>query len=362
MPDLGTRDITFAQAIREGLDNAMDRDPNVILIGEGVPDPKAIFNTTAGLREKFGVRRVFDMPLAENGLTGICIGAALSGMRPVMVHQRIDFALLAIDQLVNNAAKWHYMFDGKASVPLVVRVIVGRGWGQGPQHSQSLQAMFSLVPGLKVIMPTTAYDAKGMLISAIEDNNPVMFIEHRWLHQIKDNVPEEYYRVTLGQAKVLHEGDAVTVAAFSYMVVESLIAAKALMSIMGIAIEVLDMRSVSPLDVASVLNSVRKTGRLIVADTAFRTGSIAGELISQIVEQAFAALKTPPVRIASPDHPTPTSHFMAENYYPGPQTIADAVLNMLGVDKNSDAYRKLCQIVLRDGPHDTPNRGFTGPF
>lgn len=362
MPDFGTRDITFAQAICEGLDNAMDRDPNVILVGEGVPDPKAIFNTTAGLREKFGVRRVFDMPLAENGLTGICIGAALSGMRPVMVHQRIDFALLAIDQLVNNAAKWHYMFDGKASVPLVVRVIVGRGWGQGPQHSQSLQAMFSLVPGLKVIMPTTAYDAKGMLISAIEDNNPVMFIEHRWLHQIKDSVPEEYYRVTLGQAKVLHEGDAVTVAAFSYMVVESLIAAKALMSIMGIAIEVLDMRSVSPLDVASVLNSVRKTGRLIVADTAFRTGSIAGELISQIVEQAFAALKTPPVRIASPDHPTPTSHFMAENYYPGPQTIADAVLNMLGVDKNSDAYRKLCQIVLRDGPHDTPNRGFTGPF
>lgn len=362
MPDLGKRDITFAQAIREGLDNAMDRDPNVILIGEGVPDPKAIFNTTAGLREKFGARRVFDMPLAENGLTGICIGAALSGMRPVMVHQRIDFALLAIDQLVNNAAKWHYMFDGKASVPLVVRVIVGRGWGQGPQHSQSLQAMFSLVPGLKVVMPTTAYDAKGMLISAIEDNNPVMFIEHRWLHQIKDNVPEEYYRVPLNQAKVLHEGNAVTVAAFSYMAVESLIAAKALMSAMGIDIEVLDMRSVSPLDVKSVLNSVRKTGRLIVADTAFRTGSIAGELVSRVVEQAFSALKTSPVCIASPDHPTPTSHFMAERYYPGPQTIADTVLDMLGVDKDSDAYRKLCQMVLRDGPHDTPNRGFTGPF
>jgi pyruvate dehydrogenase E1 component beta subunit len=362
MPDLKTRDITYAQAIREGLDSAMDRDSNVILIGEGVPDPKAIFNTTAGLREKFGARRVFDMPLAENGLTGICIGAALSGMRPVMVHQRIDFALLAMDQLINNAAKWHYMFDGKAFVPLVVRVIVGRGWGQGPQHSQSLQAMFSLVPGLKVVMPTTAYDAKGMLISAIEDNNPVMFIEHRWLHQIKDNVPEEYYCVALGQAKVLHEGDAVTVAAFSYMAVESLIAAKALMATMGISIEVLDMRSVSPLDVPSVLKSVQKTGRLIVADTAFRTGSVAGELISQVVEQAFGALKTNPVRIASPDHPTPTSHFMAESYYPGPQTIADALLDMLGIDKNSDAYRKLCAMVLRDGPHDTPNRGFTGPF
>lgn len=362
MPDFQKRDITFAQAIREGLEQALEQDPGVIVIGEGVPDPKAIFNTTAGLREKFGARRVFDMPLSENGVTGICIGAALSGMRPVMVHQRIDFALLAMDQLVNNAAKWHYMFDGKASVPLVVRLIVGRGWGQGPQHSQSLQAMFAQVPGLKVVMPTTAYDAKGMLIAAIEDNSPVIFIEHRWLHQIKDTVPEKCYRVPLGQAKVLHEGDAVTVAAFSYMAVESLIAAKALASAMGIAIEVLDMRSVSPLDVVSVLDSVRKTGRLIVADTAFRTGSIAGELIGQVAEQAFDALKSHPVRIASPDHPTPTSHFMAEHYYPGPQTIADEVIAMVGADKTSENYRELCALMMRAEPHDTPNRGFTGPF
>lgn len=362
MPDSAMRGITFAQAIREGIDQAMEQDPRVIVIGEGVPDPKAIFNTTAELREKFGPHRVFDMPLSENGVTGICIGAALSGMRPVMVHQRIDFSLLAMDQLVNNAAKWHYMFNGKASVPMVVRVIVGRGWGQGPQHSQSLQAMFAQVPGLKVVMPTTAYDAKGMLISAIEDNNPVIFIEHRWLHQIKDNVPEGYYRVPLGLAKVIHEGDAVTVAAFSYMAVESLIAAKALMGGMGISIEVLDMRSVSPLDVPSVLNSVLKTGRLIVADTAFRSGSIAGELISQVVEQAFGALKTNPVRITSPNHPTPTSHFMAEHYYPGPQSIADAALDMLGIDKNSAGYLRMCEMVLRDGLHDTPNRGFTGPF
>lgn len=359
---MGRRDISFAEAIREGLDQAMEKDSRVIVIGEGVPDPKAIFDTTAGLRDKYGNRRVFDMPLAENGMTGVCIGAALSGLRPVMVHQRIDFALLAMDQLINNAAKWHYMFDGKASVPLVVRMIVGRGWGQGPQHSQSLQAMFAQMPGIKVIMPTTAYDAKGMLISAIEDNNPVLFIEHRWLHQIKDRVPEECYRVPLGQAKVLHEGNTVTLAAFSYMAVESLIAAKALMSTMGIGVEVLDMRSVRPLDVASVLNSVRKTGRLIVADTAFRTGSIAGELISQVVEQAFDALTTHPVRIASPDHPVPTSHFMAEHYYPNPKTIADAVLDMVGADKRSANYHKLCTLMRHDGPHDTPNRGFTGPF
>lgn len=362
MPEMQRPDITFAAAIREGLDQAMEKDARVIVIGEGVPDPKAIFDTTAGLRAKYGERRVFDMPLAENGMTGICIGAALSGLRPVMVHQRVDFALLAMDQLINNAAKWHYMFDGKASVPLVVRMIVGRGWGQGPQHSQSLQAMFAQAPGLRVVMPTTASDAKGMLISAIEDNNPVLFIEHRWLHQIKDSVPEGYYRVPLDRAKVLHEGDAVTVAAFSYMAVEALIAAKALKSAMGIGIEVLDMRSVRPLDVASVLKSVRKTGRLIVADTAFRTGSIAGELISQVAEQAFAVLKTHPVRIASPDHPAPTSHFMAKHYYPGPQTIADAVLDMTGTGRDTSSYREMCALMLRDGPHDTPNRGFTGPF
>lgn len=356
------RNITFAEAIREGLDQAMQHDDRVIVIGEGVPDPKAIFNTTVGLSEKYGKTRVFDMPLAENGLTGICIGAALSGMRPVMVHQRIDFALLAMDQLVNNAAKWHYMFDGKASVPLVVRMIVGRGWGQGPQHSQSLQAMFAQIPGLKVIMPMSAHDAKGMLISAIEDDGPVLFIEHRWLHHVKDNVPENYYRVPLDKARVLHQGNAVTVAAFSYMALESLVAAKALKSAMGIDIEVLDMRSIRPLDIDAVITSIRKTGRLIVADTASRTGSIAGELIAQVVESSFHELTSPPVRIASPDHPVPTSHFMAEGYYPVPQTIADAVVEMIGMETDSDRYRQLCFELQDNRPHDIPSRDFSGPF
>lgn len=356
------RQLTFVDAIRESLDQAMESDPSVIVIGEGVPDPKAIFNTTAGLREKYGARRVFDMPLAENGLTGACIGAALSGIRPVMIHQRIDFALLAMDQLINNAAKWHYMFDGKASVPMVVRMIVGRGWGQGPQHSQSLQAMFAQVPGIKVIMPTTAYDAKGMMISAIEDNNPVLFIEHRWLHHVKDGVPENYYRVPIGKARIIHEGSDVTVAAFSYMVFEALIAAKSILVEMGVGLEVIDMRTVRPLDVDTVLTSVQKTGRLIVADTAFNTGSIAGELISQIAEKAFNALKAPPVRIASPDFPTPTSPFMAEHYYPTPKTIADAALGLLGKSKESDAYGRLVTAITRNGPHDAPNREFSGPF
>lgn len=360
------RQITFVEAIREALELSMAKDERVIVIGEGVPDPKAIFNTTVGLREKFGADRIFDMPLSENGVTGACIGAAIGGMRPVMIHQRIDFALLSMDQLVNNAAKWHYMFNGKARVPLVIRMIIGRGWGQGPQHSQSLQALFAQIPGLRVVMPTTAYDAKGMLIAAIEDNNPVIFLEHRWLHHVKDAVPENYYCASLDKAKVMHAGRDVTIAAFSYMTFEALIAARALLSIMGISAEVLDMRSVQPLDVASVLQSVRKTGRLLVADTAYKTGSIAAELISLVLEQAFTFLKAAPVRVCSPDFPTPTAPGMTEHYYPTPKTIADAILKLMGklpiAETSAVDYQRLVDIIERAGMHDIPDRDFSGPF
>ena len=362
MPEHMGRELTFSEAMREGIDQAMENDSRVTVIGEGVPDPKAIFGTTNGLRRKYGESRVFDMPLSENGLTGICIGAALSGMRPVLIHLRIDFALLSMDQLVNNAAKWHYMFDGKSSVPMVVRMIVGRGWGQGPQHSQSLQAMFAQVPGLKVVMPTTARDAKGMIISAIEDDNPVVMIEHRWLFHVTDDVPVERYVVPLDKARVLHEGNDVTVAAFSLMTLEALIAAKALLSSLGIGVEVIDMRSISHLDTPAVLASVEKTGRLIVADTGFRTGCVAGELISQVVEMGMERLQARPVRIASPDHPVPTSHYMAEQYYPGPHTIADAVMDVIDADKNAEEYKALLASIEPGALRDVPNRNFAGPF
>jgi pyruvate/2-oxoglutarate/acetoin dehydrogenase E1 component len=361
MPD-ETRQITYTQAVREALDTCLAQSEDVIVIGEGVPDPKAIFGTTAGLAQKYGPKRVFDMPLAENGMTGVCIGAAMTGMRPVLVHQRIDFSLLAMDQIVNNAAKWHYMFDGKANVPLVVRMIIGRGWGQGPQHSQSLQSMFGQVPGLKVIMPATPYDAKGMLISAIEDDNPVIFIEHRWLQQIEDYVPESDYRVSLDEARLLCEGDAVTVAAFSYAAMESFSAAKALAATMGIHVDVLDMRVVRPLDIDSVVRSVTKTGRLIVVDTALYTGSIAGEVIAQVMERAFVVMKSAPVRVALPDYPVPTSHFMTEDWYPGPRGVAEAVIDLVAADRDTEEYAALCAALQQQGRHDAPSNDFTGPF
>ncbi len=221
--------------------------------------------------------------------------------------------------------------------------------------------MFAQVPGLKVVMPMTAYDAKGMLISAIEDENPVIFIEHRWLHQIEDIVPEKHYTTPLDKARVLQSGSDLTVAAFSHMALDSLIAARALASI-GLSVEVIDMRSVRPLDTECVAKSVHKTGRLIVADTAHYTGSIAGELISRIVEVSFDALTTSPQRIASPDHPVPTSHFMSGTYYPEPKAIADAALDMMSIDRTTIDYSGLLEAFRSDRPHDVPNRDFSGPF
>jgi len=191
------REIKFYEALNEALDQCMAAEPSVYVMGLGVPDPKGIFGSTLGLQDRYGPGRVMDMPVAENGMTGVAIGSALAGMRPVMTHQRIDFALLALEQLVNQAANWHYMFAGKMKIPLVIRMIVGRGWGQGPQHSQNLHTWFAHVPGLKVVMPATPYDAKGLLISSIEDDNPVIFIEHRWLYNITGFVPGNMYRVQL---------------------------------------------------------------------------------------------------------------------------------------------------------------------
>lgn len=362
MPSKTCRKITYAIAIKEAIDQCMEKDSNVVIIGEGVPDPKAIFGTTSGLESKYGKSRVFDMPLSENGVTGICIGAAISGLRPVLVHQRIDFALLSLDQLINNAAKWYFMFNKTSSVPIVVRMIIGRGWGQGPQHSQGLQAIFAQIPGLKVVMPTTPFDAKGMLISAIEDNNPVLFIEHRWLHYIEDVVPEYIYRVDLDKARVIQEGSRLTIAAFSYLVIECLSVVKSIQKHIELDIEIIDMRSISHLDVDLVLNSVMKTGHLIVADCAGKFGSVAGELISSVVERGMAFLKAPPIRLGSLNYPAPTSHFLIDSYYVTPINILDAVYDVLNINRKNIKYIKIRESLSQKDYHDVPNKHYQGPF
>ena len=356
----GTRLMTYAEALREATAICMREDPSVLVVGEGVPDPKGIFGTTSGLRKEFGEERVLDMPLSENGMTGVLIGMALEGFRPILVHQRVDFALLAMDQIVNNAAKWHFMFNGQGSVPLVMRVLIGRGWGQGPKHSQSLQAVFAHVPGIKVVMPATPSDAKGLLIAAVEDNNPVIFMEHRWLHGFKDEVPEGRYRVPLGKARTVQKGSRATLACFSYMTIEALRAAKFLET-HGVSVEVVDMRSASPLDAETLIGSVKKTGHLLVCDTAWKTGGLSAEIIAQAGEQAMGYLKKPPRRLALDDHPIPTSHFLADACYPEAEQIAKATLELLGLEKEKAVWDKLPDL-RRKGPLDVPNFDFKGPF
>ena len=356
--DKKIRKLSYSEAIREGIDQAMSENQNLIVIGEGVPDPKSIFETTKGLQEKYGKSRVFDMPLSENGMTGICIGAALNGTPVLMIHQRIDFALLAMDQIVNNAAKWHYMFNGQSTVPIVIRVIVGRGWGQGPQHSQNLQALFAHIPGLRVITPATAKDAKGMMISALKDENPVIFIENRWLHHIEDEVPESIYLSDISSAKILREGVDITIVANSLATIESIKAAEAL-AIVGVEVEVVDLRSIKPIDFDTIEKSVVKTKKIAVVDHSWKSGGIAGEIVSTIVERCFDSLDLAPIRITSPDHVTPTSHYLADHYYQDSEQIASQVLCMLGQEDKINAIQK-CFAV--DSPKDVPDKNFHGPF
>lgn len=345
------RILTYAAAIREATEQLMEKDTNVFLIGEGIRDAKGIFGTTSGLAEKFGNSRMIESAIAENSTAGICIGASLLGFRPILTHQRVDFALLSFDQLVNNAAKWHYMFGSQSSVPLVVRMIVGRGWGQGSQHSQSLQSLFAHIPGLKVVMPTTPRDVKGLLISSVLDDNPVIFIEHRWLYNLKGYVPKNIYKIPLGKGKIVEKGNDITVIAVSYATIETLRAISVLKR-HNLSIELIDLRSVKPWDERIVISSVKKTGRLLVVDTGHASFGIGSEIIAKVTRETLSFLKRAPEIIALPDVPTPTSWKTARNYYPGPLEIGRKILKMLSVDKKLDVTN----------PGDVPNPGFTGPF
>lgn len=348
-----SRDLKYFQAINEGTDVAMAADPRVQIMGLGVPDPKGIFGTTAGLQEKYGSERVSDLPTSENGMTGVAIGCALAGMRPIMTHHRLDFALLTMEPLVNQAAKWHYMFGGKMRMPLVIRMLVGRGWGQGPQHSQSLQSWFAHVPGLKVVMPTTPHDVKGLLIASIEDDNPVIFIEHRWLYNLSGPVPEGHYRVPIGSARIIRPGTDLTIVATSYMTVEALRAAEHLAA-HGVQAEVVDVRSLRPWDEATVLASVARTQRVLVTDTGWAAVGFSAEVVARIAE-AGIPLKTPPRRVCLPDSPTPTTPALAAVYYPRAIDLEAVAAAMCGLDLPPQDRA----VTI---PLDVPDLTFTGPF
>jgi acetoin:2,6-dichlorophenolindophenol oxidoreductase subunit beta len=323
------RELTYADAIFEATSQEMERDPGVFVYGLGVDDVIGMYGTTLDLHSRFGEDRNFDTPLSEDAMTGFAVGAALAGMRPIHVHQRVDFLMLCMNQLVNCASKYSYMFSGEVNVPMVVRAIIGRSWGQGAQHSQALHSMLMHVPGIKVAAPTTPHDAKGCMTAAIRDNNPVVFIEHRMLYKFKGIVPEEPYEVEFGKARTLVEGDDITVVAISHMVTEALRARHALEDA-GITAEIIDPVTLTPIDIDTICASVDRTGRLLVVDNAWTMCGASAEIMAQVVERLQD--RTNPVRMGRMGFapvPCPTTRPLEDLFYPNGETIAETAYKMV---------------------------------
>ncbi|MBT8489432.1 MAG: alpha-ketoacid dehydrogenase subunit beta [Deltaproteobacteria bacterium] len=325
------RKLQYSLAINEAFHQMMSSDESVFLIGQGVKSPWYVGNTAQGLLERFGPERVIDTPVSENAMTGAAVGAAIAGMKPIVVHPRADFMLYAFDPIINEAANWHYMNGGKASVPVVIWGIINRGGEQGAQHSQALQAMFAHIPGLKVVMPSTPYDVKGLMIAAINDPNPVVFIDDRWLHGIEGDVPEEVYEVKIGEGIVRKKGKDLTLVATSYMVHESLKAIEMLAED-EIDVELIDLRTAKPIDQTLICESVKKTGRLVVVDGGWKTCGIAAEISAVVSENVFSYLRAPTERITLPDCPAPASSVLENVYYRNSEDIVRMIKQIVQKD------------------------------
>lgn len=323
------RTLKYSQALGEGIVQAMERDPGIFMTGIAVDYPSGIFGSTVEAINRFP-DRVFDAPAMENALTGIAIGAAAMGKRPIIVHPRNDFMFLAFDMMINLAAKWKYMYGGNAgNVPIVVRAVIGKGWGQGASHSQSLQSVLSHFPGLNVVMPAFPRDAKGLMLSTLQHDSPVIMLEHRSLYDTTGEVPEEPIATPIGKAAVVRAGTDISIVATSFMAYEAVHAAEELEK-EGISAEVVDLRSIRPLDEPTILDSVKKTGRLIVADTSWELCGVVSEVAALVAEKGFSSLKAPVCRIALANCPSPVSLTLEKAFYPSATTIAKAALQILG--------------------------------
>jgi pyruvate/2-oxoglutarate/acetoin dehydrogenase E1 component len=318
------REITYREAIREALIEEMEKDPMVFLLGEDIGIYGGAYAVTKGLLEKFGDKRVKDTPLSEAVIAGAAIGAAACGTRPIAEIMYIDFMTFCMDQMVNQAAKMRYMFGGKMKVPLVIRTQGGAGRFNAAQHSQSLEAWFVHVPGLKVVMPSTPHDAKGLLKSAVRDDNPVIFIEHKLLYNTKGQIPDGEYTIPLGKAEVKRKGEDVTIVSYSRMALLALEAADELSSC-GINPEVIDLGTLSPMDIETIVGSVKKTGRVIIVEEDCKTGGVGAEILSRINEEAFDYLDAPIIRIAAKDVPLPFSPILENMAIPNKESIVEAV-------------------------------------
>lgn len=318
------RTLSYAQAIREAHAQLLQNDPRVFVFGQGLWSPWYAGTSLQDLEKEFGRDRVIDSPVSENATTGAAIGAAMAGMRPIVFHPRMDFMLLAVDPIVNQAANWSYLFGAQVKVPVVIRASINRGGEQGAQHSQALQSFFMHVPGLKVVMPSTPYDAKGLLIGAVNDGNPIIYIDDRWLYEDLGEVSEDMFEVPIGRAAIRRPGTDVTVVATSYMVSEA-VKAVSILAGRGIDTELIDLRSIKPWDRDLVCASVKKTGRLVVADGGWATCGVAAEIAATVGSEVFSYLKTPIVRVTLPDAPAPMTTNLEKAYYVGADDIVSAV-------------------------------------
>jgi pyruvate dehydrogenase E1 component beta subunit len=326
------REIDYAQAICEAHAQLLANDPRVFVIGQGLWSPWYAGKSLKDIDKEFGRDRILDSPVSENAVTGMAVGAALAGMRPIVFHPRMDFMLLAADPIVNQAANWSYMFSGKVSAPVVIRASINRGGEQGAQHSQAVHAMFMHVPGIKVVMPSTPCDAKGLLMAAVADGNPVMYIDDRWLYEETGEVPEKPFETPIGKAALRRRGNDVTIVGISFMAREAEHAGARLAQ-EGISAEVIDLRSLKPWDKEAVIQSVQKTGRAVVADSGWHTCGAAAEIAATISAEAFYHLRAPVQRVTLPDSPAPTSHAQEEAYFRTASHIFDAVKIVLAVTR-----------------------------
>ncbi len=320
--------LDYGEAINEAHRIALDKYSNAFVIGQGVNNPWFVGKTTTGLAKDYGSRRVMDAPISEAAMTGACLGAAMAGMLPIVFHPRMDFMYLILDQLINHGASWNYMFNGKVNVPIVIRGIVNRGGEQGAQHSQSPLAVYANIPGLKIVCPATPEDAKGLLLAAIADPNPVIYVDDRWLYGEKGEVPSGYYETPIGKANILKKGEDLSIVAASYMVKEALIAAKELEKD-GISCEVVDIRTIKPVDFETICESVKKTGRVIVAIEEWRTASVSAYIAAEIYNRCFKQLKQKIELITLPDAPAPASESLEQAYYKNKNDIVKCAKEMM---------------------------------
>ena len=320
--------ISYTEAIREATEQSMARDPDVLVMGLGVSYLNGADGTMGTLKQQYP-DRVFDTPVSEFCNTSVAVGAAITGMRPVVHHSRVEFAMFAFDSIITQAAKWNYMFGGGNPVPIVFRLAVGRQWGNGPQHTQALYSLFGSVPGLRVVIPSSPKMAKGLLTAAIRDNNPVVYLEPRWLYGLREDVAEDYFETPLNKGRIVAEGSDVSLVTYGDGVLEA-IRAHDFLKEKGIGVEVIDLVSINPIDYELVFESVRKTGRLLCLDTTNRAFNVGSEIISKACVHVFGSLKTAPQELSTPDVPCPTSTSLTEIYYPTKIDVMNRLLKMFG--------------------------------